>query len=76
MALVLQAVLQQGGVAKTLLQLVLRFAARHWYKGDTAIPALLLHRSHMGLRYGTRREPTIQAGVVLFCNRQRLANSN
>jgi len=39
-------------LAKTLLWLVLRTPARHWYKGATAVPAFVCQRSDAGLRYG------------------------
>jgi hypothetical protein len=36
----LQVILLAVDLPETLLWLVLRIPARHWYKGDTAVPAL------------------------------------
>jgi hypothetical protein len=51
-ASVLQVISSDAFLSETLLGLVLRIPARHWYKGITAAPALLLQRSDAGLRYG------------------------
>jgi hypothetical protein len=50
LALVLQAISFVADVPKTLLWLVLRIPARHWYKGDTAAPALSVRAAYAGLR--------------------------
>ena len=51
LASVLQAFLSTMDLAETLLWLVLRIPARHWYKGVTAVQRFC-QRSDAGLRYG------------------------
>jgi hypothetical protein len=48
LALVLQAVSRVADLPETLLWLVLRIPATHWYKGDTAVPALYVSAAMRG----------------------------
>jgi hypothetical protein len=51
LALVLQVISPVTDLPETLLWLVLRIPARHWYKGITAVQRFC-QRSDAGLRYG------------------------
>jgi hypothetical protein len=66
LAPVLQVISLRGDLAKTLLWLVLRIPATHWYKGDTAFPALVCSAAMRRLRQRTcKSQPSCRRCPVL-----------